>query len=33
MGFFFCVAIIFFGGMHKFLIFFWVNSAFVDAGS
>ena len=31
--FFFGVAIIFLGGMPKFLIFFWVNSTFVDAGS
>ena len=33
MGFFFGVAIIFFGGMPKFLIFLGVNSTFVDAGS
>ena len=31
--FFFGVSIIFLGGLPKFLIFFWVNSTFVDAGS
>ena len=31
--FFFGIAIIFLGGMAKFLIFFRVNSTFVDAGS